>query len=319
MESIENKKVEEVMHHGVVTVTGDTYAKNMCKIMAEHHISCVIVKDANGKITGVVSDTDIMRTFEKCKEKCKEPGDCPVKAGDMMTTNVITVTAGDSLKHAIGLLNENGIHRLLVLSGGNPAGILSTSDIAKEIAKTSREEPEAFYSRFEKYERLDAASEKSGVEVRKKKIYEVMTSGVIMVPITAGIKEVSKILSEKDIKGVVVKTDDGEMIGIVSDIDILKAFTGEFEGRTLDELIAGDVMTQGIESIDHFRPLEDAARIMNDKHIHRLLVLFERPCEASQPPGFKRKPIVTRGIVHGVNIPVGILSASDMVQEIAKS
>ena len=321
MESIENKKVEEVMHKGVITVTEGTSVKDICEIMDKNHISCVVVQNKNGEIAGIVSNTDIMIIFES---ECEKADTCQqIKAKDLMTTDIITVIQEDNLKHAIDILNKDKIHRLLVLSDGNPAGILSTSDIAREIAKTSRKTPEAFYSRFEKYEKLDTSGEKqTWVEIRKKKIYDIMTSGVVMVPMTMGVKEVSKILSDKQIHGVVIMTDDGEMIGIVSDTDIVKAFGEGFEDpllgtqRTLDNLIAGDIMTSPIESIDHCRLLEDGTRVMNEKQIHRLLVLFERPCEVSPPLSFKRKPIVTQGIVHGVNIPVGILSASDVVREI---
>lgn len=319
MESIKNKKVEELMHKGVITVMEEAPGKYMCEVMAEHNISCVVVQDKNGKTTGLVSDTDILMAFEKCKANCKIPDACPIKAKDVMTTDLITTIPEDDLMNAIDLLNKNKIHRLLVLAGKNPVGILGATDVANWVAKASTKDTEAFYSRFEKYEKLDETQEQTFDEIKKKKIYAVMKPGVMMVPITMGVQEVAKIFSDKHIRSVVVITDDGEMIGIVSNIDIVKAFGEEFEGRALDEMIAGDIMTQGIESIEHCMHLEEGARLMNDKHIHSLLVLFERPCEISPPPGFKRKPIVTRGIAHGVNIPVGFLSAGDIVREIAKS
>lgn len=327
MNSIETKKAGELMHHGVITITEDTPAKNICKTMAENDISCVVVKNAKGNISGIVSDTDIMKIFEKCSEKCDKPEDCPVNAGDIMTKNIVKVAAGDSLKYAVGLLNKNKIHRLLVISNDNPEGpegILSASDIRKEIAKTSDKTPEAFYSRFENYEKRAKTNgvgdgvDDAELELRKKKIYDVMTSGIIMVPITMGVKELSKILSEKNISGVAVITDEWEMIGIVSDVDIIKAFTEEFKGRALGYLIAGDIMTTGVESIAHCKTLEEGAGIMNEKHIHRLIVLFGRSCGISSPEDLKKKPIMSQGIVQGVNIPVGILSASDIVREIAK-
>jgi len=321
MSSVENKKVGEVMHHGVITITEDTPFKNICRTMAENNISCVAVKNAKGNISGMVSDTDALKVFEKCEKH----EDCPVNACDIMTKKIISVKPDDSLKYVIDLLDKNKIHRLLVLSNDNPEGILSVSDIKKEISRTSDKTPEAFYSRFENYENKythgisSAVSDTAGdTELRKKKIYDVMTSGIIMVPITMGIKEVSKILSEKNIRGVAVITDEGEVIGIVLDVDIVKAFTGEFKGRDLEYLIAGDIMTTGVESVAHSMTLEEGVRIMNEKHIHHLVVLFGRACDISSVSDLKKKPIMSQGIVQGVNIPAGILSASDIVREIAK-
>ena len=318
MKTIENKKVADVMKPGLITVAGNTPAKNICKIMAENSVSCVIVNDSGGNIQGIVSNTDLLKIFERCKGTCEKPEECPEKAENVMTKKVITVNAGDDLTKAIGLLNENKIHRLPVVSGGKPVGVLSTSDIRREIAKSSVKVPEAFHSRFEKYEQKEDASKTQRPELKNTRISEVMTPGVIMIPVDIGVTEAAKILSEKNIRGVVVITDAGEMIGIVSDTDFLKAFTKEFEGRKIESLIAGDIMTPGIETIEHCRTLEEGTGVMNEKHIHRLLVLFDRPCEVSPPAGFRRKPIMSHGIVHGVNIPVGILSASDVVREIAK-
>lgn len=318
MKTIENKKIEDVMKPGLITVAGNTPAKNICKIMSENGVSCVIVNDAGGSIRGIVSNTDLMKIFERCKGTCEKPEDCPEKAENVMTKKVITVNAGDDLTQAIRLLNENKIHRLPVVSGGKPVGVLSASDIRREIAKASVKTPEAFHSRFEKYEQKEDVSKTGRPELKNTKIKDVMTPGVIMIPVDIGVSEAAKILSEKNIRGVVVITDAGEMIGIVSDTDFLKAFTKEFEGRKIESLIAGDIMTQGIETIEHCRTLEEGTGVMNGKHIHRLLVLFDRPCEVSPPANLRRKPIMSHGIVHGVNIPAGILSASDIVREIAK-
>jgi len=318
MKTIENKKVADVMKPGLITVAGSTPAKNICKIMAENSVSCVIVNDSGGSIQGIVSNTDLLKIFERCKGTCEKPEDCPENAENVMTKKVITVNAGDDLTKAIGLLNENKIHWLPVVSGGNPVGVLSTSDIRREIAKSSVKVPEVFHSRFEKYEQKEDASKTQRPELKNTRISDVMTPGVIMIPVDIGVTEAAKILSEKNICGVVVITDAGEMIGIVSDTDFLKAFTKEFEGRKIESLIAGDIMTPGIETIEHCRTLEEGTDVMNEKHIHRLLILFDRPCEVSPPAGFRKKPIMSHGIVHGVNIPVGMLSASDIVRKIAK-
>ncbi len=62
------------------------------------------------------------------------------------------------------------------------------------------------------------------------------------------------------------------MVGIVSDTDIIKAVD-----KDLDKLIAGDIMSSPIKAIDQCRRLGDAAKIMGEHNIRRLLILFGEP------------------------------------------
>lgn len=309
MGSILNKKVKEVMHHGVITVTVDASEKDICKIMSDNHVSCVAVNNENKEIVGIVSGTDILKCIVECKGQA-----CPFKAGDKMTKNPISVDVDDDLKQAIDVLSKKGIHRVLVVSKGNPVGILSATDIVNEIGKTSEEKPEMLYSRLEKFEKEIKNLET--LEIGKRKVSAVMTPGVMMVPITISVRETAKIISDKKIHRIIVVTDEGEMIGVISAMDILKPFTEEFPDKGILEhrrVIAGDIMTEKIEWIAHWRTFGEAVERMASKKIHALLVLFTR----GQIDAMKGRPIMSRGVVQGVNIPIGFLSVSDIVREIA--
>lgn len=313
MGSILNKKVKEVMHYGVITVTRDATEKDICKIMSDNHVSCVAVNNENKEIVGIVSGTDILKCIVECKGQA-----CPFKAGDKMTKNPISVDVDDDLKQAIDVLSKKGIHRVLVVSKGNPVGILSATDIVNEIGKTSEEKPEMLYSRLEKFEKEIKNLET--LEIGKRKVSDIMTPGVMMIPMTISVRETAKIISDKKIHRIIVVTDEGEMIGVISAMDILKPFTEEFADTPTDRgilehrrVIAGDIMTEKIEWIAHWRTFGEAVERMASKKIHALLVLFTR----GQIDEMKNRPIMSRGVVQGVNIPIGFLSVSDIVREIA--
>ncbi|HBR22192.1 MAG TPA: hypothetical protein DD713_06450 [Nitrospiraceae bacterium] len=313
MGSILNKKVKEVMHHGVITVTRDASEKDICKIMSDNHVSCVAVNNENKEIVGIVSGTDILKCIVECKGQA-----CPFKAGDRMTKNPISVDVDDDLKQAIDVLSKKRIHRVLVASKGNPVGILSATDIVNEIGKTSEEKPEMLYSRLEKFEKEIKNLE--ALEIGKRKVSAVMTPGVMMIPMTISVRETAKIISDKKIHRIIVVTDEGEMIGVISAMDILKPFAEEFADTPTDRgilehrrVIAGDIMTGKIEWIEHWRTFGEAVEKMASKNIHALLVLFTR----GEIDEMKDRPIMTRGVVQGVNIPIGFLSVSDIVREIA--
>jgi predicted transcriptional regulator len=155
-------------------------------------------------------------------------------------------------------------------------------------------------------------------ETARESVYDVMTHGVLMVPLTLSLREPAKVLSEKQVHRVIVTSDEGEMIGIVAAFDILKPWTEEYGSAERDDVIAGDVMTQSIEAVEHWRTLHEAMARMAGKHIHALLVLLARGGgEISRE--LAARPIMSTGVVHGVNIPIGLVSATDIVREIGRS
>ncbi len=127
-------------------------------------------------------------------------------------------------------------------------------------------------------------------------VRDVMTRGVVTVSITAKIKDVADLMTRHDLSGIAVTGSHGEIIGIISNIDMLKIFDKEnWENITIES-----IMTPYIREIDPTDTLTDAAKVMNDHHIHRLLIMSETGVGASQRP-------------------IGIISASDIVKEIAKT
>lgn len=125
---------------------------------------------------------------------------------------------------------------------------------------------------------------------------DVMTRGVVSVPMHATVKQIAEILSKKRLSAVAVSGPEGEAIGLVSTMDILKAIGKEdWENQR-----AEDIMTTYLESLDPECQLNEAVRIMREKHIHRLFVFSERGVGASQRP-------------------IGVLSISDIVKEAANA
>ncbi len=124
---------------------------------------------------------------------------------------------------------------------------------------------------------------------------DVMTRGVVTVPMDATAKKIASMLSKEGLSGAVVIGHEGEAMGVVSCMDILKIMGKE----NWETLTAESIMTSNLETIEPTSTLGDAAKIMREKHIHRLLVLSESGVGVSKRP-------------------VGILSASDIVREAAR-
>lgn len=123
---------------------------------------------------------------------------------------------------------------------------------------------------------------------KEKRVRDVMTRGVITAPFDTPVSEIAKLLVREHISGIVVTAPNGEAVGVISEIDIIKVFDKDW-----DKLTAEDVMSTVVRTIDPETTLRKAAAIMRDLNIHRLVILSLKPA-----PG----------------VPIGILTASDILR-----
>lgn len=150
-----------------------------------------------------------------------------------------------------------------------------------------------------------------------KTVAEVMTRDLISVKRQTPLGEAIKILAEKRISGLPVVDDAGELIGIISETDLMwqqagvtpPAYFMIFDSviylqnpvnfqRDLHKALGqtvGEVMSEKPITISPDKPLPEAARLMRDRKIHRLPVLDNS------------------GEI------VGILTLSDIIREMAAS
>jgi predicted transcriptional regulator len=302
-------KVRDVMHHGVITIHPRMTAGDICRIMSDNHVSCVAVASSGGEPIGVVTNTNIMA----CGPTCSQAGPMS-RAEAIMSSPIIAVDADDTLRRAIEVLVEHRIHRVLVRSGGNVAGVLSATDVVREIGKTVRGQAESIYI---KMDRLEAGLESSGeIEIGRETVYDVMTHGVLMVPSTLNLRKTAKVISDKQVHRLVVTDDHGQLVGVVSPMDILRPWAEDHGSVERDDVSAADVMTQDIEAIEYWRTLGDAMERMAAKHIHALLVLR---AQGEIPGQVAAQPTMSTGLMHDGRVPIGLISASDVVREIGKT
>lgn len=147
------------------------------------------------------------------------------------------------------------------------------------------------------------------------RVKDIMTEDVITVSPDASIYDCAKLLGEKKISGVPVVDGDGEVVGMLSEADIMKLIESrdisinlilpspldvlELPVRMklgLDELANSaekaasarvrDMMTKSVVTISSEEDISKAAKIMADENINRLPVMDEKG---------KLAGIITRG------------------------
>jgi CBS domain-containing protein len=118
----------------VFSITEETSVHQAAQYLREKQVRSVGVKDSNGKLVGVVSHSDV-------SDKVAAENKCPawMKASDIMTRDLVTVTAEMTLDDCLRLMEQNSIFHLIVLDEQQTfRGMLSVSDILRVVASDEK-------------------------------------------------------------------------------------------------------------------------------------------------------------------------------------
>jgi CBS domain-containing protein len=156
----------------------------------------------------------------------------PMKAADVMTTEIVSVGPETSVRHIAQLMLRHRISAVPVLDDeGKLAGIVSEGDLMRR-AELGRDRHRSWWLN------LLAGPEEIANEYVKQhgqRARDVMTSRVISIEENTSVATIAAILEEKRVKRLPV-LKDGRLIGIVSRADLLHAIaTAE-----LDQSASGD-------------------------------------------------------------------------------
>lgn len=142
--------VAQAMSKNVVTVPLGMPVKQVAALLTQKGIGGAPVVTTDGKAIGVISESDLMvrpetETLQKRPwwEAVFASRDADAKAfvktrgqtaGDVMTGDVVAIAPNASMADAARLMAKKGVHRLLILEAGRPAGVLARSDILRVLA-----------------------------------------------------------------------------------------------------------------------------------------------------------------------------------------
>ncbi len=135
--------VSEIMSPKTIVTTNidsNPSVLDVAKLMIKNNIGSVVLVENEGKPIGIITERDILK---KISIQNKEAGQ--VSAKDIMSSPLFTVRAIDSIDTAAEAMVKNRVKRLVVIEqDGSVQGILSMTDIVKELAKILTDD----YSRY---------------------------------------------------------------------------------------------------------------------------------------------------------------------------
>ena len=114
-------KVSEVMTASVISVPDDSTIEDAARVLARHRISGVPVVSSSGALVGLVTEYDLISKQGQV-------------VTDIMSRGAISVTEDTDVEEVAHLLTNRRIRRVPVLRGDRLVGIVSRSDLVKQIA-----------------------------------------------------------------------------------------------------------------------------------------------------------------------------------------
>lgn len=123
--------VRDIYHKGVIFCKSSTPLQEVVRVMADTDIHAIIVSESEGtRPLGVVSHFDVIKRYGQDLAE--------ITAEQVMTPEVIAIAEGAPVAEAAKKLLESDIRRLLVVDdAGAPLGILSTTDIVRNMRGSS--------------------------------------------------------------------------------------------------------------------------------------------------------------------------------------
>lgn len=137
-------KVSEIMSPRPVCSTPETQLREVARLMLERDCGEIPVVESHEKLRpiGVVTDRDIV-----CRALAAGKNPLELRAEDVMTKTVITVTPDTTIDETCDIMEENQIRRVPVVDGnGEICGIVAQADIARHTPEEKAAEVLRFIS-----------------------------------------------------------------------------------------------------------------------------------------------------------------------------
>jgi len=109
----------------VVTIGPQQPLKEAARLLTEHNIGALVVVNEAGKLVGIISERDIIRSAARLKDALSRP----VK--EAMTREVIIGLPNDDLKAVAHTMTDKGFRHLPIMDQGDLVGIISMKDVVE--------------------------------------------------------------------------------------------------------------------------------------------------------------------------------------------
>ncbi len=199
---LKGAEVSGIMTKNPITVPDSGPLPKAARVMLENKITAIPVVDANRKMVGIITTSDIFRFVQAELPGLKE--NLVVK--DYMTSRVVTLDPDDSLLEAHRLMGLERIRSIPVVLDNQLLGIVTRTDLLSNDN-----------SRF-----LSRNNREESIRVLIRSVEQIMTRKVITINPDASLVETAKSMLEKKVHCLPVMDEKHKLAGIITESDLFR-------------------------------------------------------------------------------------------------
>jgi len=208
----------DVMSGDVVAITPEEPLQRAAHLMVERHIKRLPVVDHAGRLTGMLSRVDVLRTMGEdypapASDASRADADRPAHTvGDVMRTDVPSVAADAPLGEVLDAVTSTRLNRAIVVDdSGRVLGIVSDADLLARL------DPGAETGLMGALMGRGRLSAETKISAR-----ELIGGGVVTVPADTPIGDAAQRMLEARRKILPITDAEGHLIGVVDRADLLR-------------------------------------------------------------------------------------------------
>lgn len=132
----EDMLVADVMTIDPIVVSVDASIEEAEELLRVHRITGLPVVDLSGRLTGVISQTDLLYLAVPTIQALIRHHDSGLRVGEVMSAPAVTIEATETIRGAARRMHEERLHRLVVVDDhGRPVGVISAMDFVALTAE----------------------------------------------------------------------------------------------------------------------------------------------------------------------------------------
>ena len=189
--------VSTVMVKDVITVDETMDIDKTAKLILEKNIGALPVM-ADGELVGIITKFDFI-------DICKGKAYGRILAENIMSEEIISVSANDRLIHARRVMLDSKIGRLLINKNDSLGGILTSKDIARALTSFRKHVPDKHKQ----------------AQIKNLLVEEVMSRNVVTMPLESTINDIAEAMLETGYNGYPIVNEKDQVVGIITQSDLL--------------------------------------------------------------------------------------------------